>query len=203
VNESEVEDKPSNPMRFYYRNIFRQDLAVFMGSSTSPYFGHSWAHTCREQLALVPTGNQAKFLICLYFTILVDQAMYCHGPEHYDVFQRLTQYPKFCHGLSQFQHNPRGILDVPVEQGVVAAKAVNQLLPDGMTLFVDETVAFFAEHLQSIEPRTFFKTLMYDPDVQIPLLVIIADPSLKDNVVCVAYQELRAAVDRKLGSKAV
>lgn len=174
-----------------------------MGSSPVSYFGHSWAHTCRDQLARVPSENRAQFLICLYFTVLIDQAMHSHFAEHYQAFQRMTQYPKFCHGLSQFQHNPRGILNVPVEQGVVSAQAINQFLPDGMTLLVDETVAYFAEQLQAIEPRDFFKKLIYDPDIQIPLLVIIADPRLKDDVVCVAYRELKTAVDRKLGSQAV
>jgi hypothetical protein len=115
----------------------------------------------------------------------------------------MTQYPKFCYGLSQFQHNPRGILNVPTEQGVVSAQAINELLPEGMTLFVDETVAYFSEHLQAVEPRDFFHKLIYDPDVQIPLLLIVVDPSLNDDVVCVAYQQLRTAMDRKFGSEAV
>jgi hypothetical protein len=62
---------------------------------------------------------------------------------------------------------------------VVSAHAINQLLPDGMTLFVDETVAYFGEHLQAIDPQAFFKKLMYDPDVQIPLLVMFAYSELE------------------------
>lgn len=189
-------------MESYYKNNFRQDLSAFMGPSPAPYFGHSWSYSCRDQLARVPSENRPQFLICLYFTVLVDQAMYSHFAKHYQVFHRMTQYPKFCHGLSQFQHNPRGILNVPVEQGLISANAINQLLPDGMTLFVDETVTYFAEHLQTVEPQEFFEKLMYDPDVQIPLLLVMVNPSLKDDVVCVAYQELSKAIDRVLGSKA-
>jgi hypothetical protein len=192
-----------NRMHSYYRDVFRSDLVAFMGPSPAAYFGHSWTYSCRNQLARVPSENRPRFLICLYFTVLIDQAMHSHCPEHYQVFHGMTQYPKLCHGLSQFQHNPRGIINVPVEQGVVSEQVINQLLPDGMTLFVDETVAYFAAHLQAIEPRDFFEKLLSDPDVQIPLLLIVLDPGLKDDVVCVAYQELRAAVDKKLGSKAV
>jgi hypothetical protein len=129
--------------------------------------------------------------------------MHFHFREHYEAFSRLTQYPKFCHGLSQFQHNPRAILSLPVERGVVSAQAINELLPEGMTLFVDETAAFCSEHLQAVEPRDFFRKLVHDPDVQIPLLLTGMDPSLKYDVGYVAYEHLRTAVDLKFGSEAV
>ncbi len=93
-----------------------------MGPSPVPYFGHGWPRNCREQLARLPSGNLARFLISLYFTVLVDQAMHAHFREQYPRFESLTRYPKFCHGLSQFQHNPRGILLGPVEQGVITSQ---------------------------------------------------------------------------------
>jgi hypothetical protein len=190
-------------MKDYYWKTFRQDLKSFMGDSPVPYFGHAWAQQCRAQLSRVPADNLPRFLICLYFTVLVDQAMYTHFWLHYSTFQGLTQYPKFCMGLSQFQLNPQAILSVPVEQGVLRAAELNVLLPDGMTLFVDETIEFLAGHIPSIEPQDFFEKLRYDRDVQVPTLITMLNPSMKNDVVCVAYDKLTAAIKRGLPGASV
>jgi hypothetical protein len=65
-----------------------------------------------------------------------------------------------------------------------------------MTLFVDEVIDFVRDHMPGVAPATFFEALLYDPDVQIPDLLVMVDPTLKTDVVVVAYQELRAAVRR-------
>ena len=98
----------------YYLNDFRSDLAHFMPDKRLPYFGHSWNYDCGN-LKKVPSERRAVFLICLYFTVLMDQAMHSHYPSHYSRFEELTRYPKFCHGLGQFQKNPRAILSVPAD----------------------------------------------------------------------------------------
>jgi len=151
-------------MREYYRNCFQSDLQEFMGSSSAPYFGHGWPHNCREQIARVPPENRVRFLISLYFTVLVDQAMHAHFRGQYAQFESLTRYPKFCHGLSQFQHNPRGVLLGPVEQGVVARQDVLDLLPVGMTLFVDEVAEFFCDHMPEVKASAFFEKLIWEPN---------------------------------------
>lgn len=122
-------------MREYYRNDFRSDLLRFLDSPQMPYFGHAWVHNCSRQLGRISNDRRAAFLICLYFTVLVDQAMHAHFRSAYAQFEALTRYPKFCHGLSQFQHNPRAILTVPVEQGAVRSSEIRDLLPAGMALF--------------------------------------------------------------------
>ncbi len=183
-------------MREYYGSQFRADLATFMGASAVPYFGHAWSRTCAAQLALVPAERRPSFLICLYFTVLVDQAMYTHFPDRYAAFQALTRYPKFCHGLSQFQHNPRAILATPVDQGLVDAEEIRTALSSGMTLFVDEVIDFFSDHMPDVTATVFFDALLTDPDVQIPEILVMVDPTLKADVVVLAYRELRAAVRR-------
>jgi hypothetical protein len=72
-------------IRDYYINIFRQDLAIFMPQTPPFYFGHSWEYNCHN-LDKISKENQAAFLVCLYFTVLVDQAMHAHFVEHYDKF---------------------------------------------------------------------------------------------------------------------
>lgn len=185
-------------MRKYYASDFRNDLGSFMGTAPAPYFGHAWSSDCAKQLARVPADNRSSFLICLYFTVLVDQAMYTHFRSRYTAFEALTKYPKFCHGLSQHQHNPRQILATPVDRGVVDAQQVLAGLPDGMALFVDEVLEFFRDHMPDVAVEAFFDALLYDPDTQIPELLVLVDPKLKQDVVVAAYRELKAAVKRAL-----
>jgi hypothetical protein len=187
-------------IRDYYYNQFRNDLSIFMPDARVPYFGHSWGSDCRN-LDKIPIESRPAFLICLYFTVLVDQAMYTHYRSDYERFAQLTQYPKFCHGLGQFQKNPRELLLVPVQKGMVDKSAIEKELSAGMELFIDEVVDFFKNYMKYINPAEFFDKLIYDSDVQIPLLIVMINPEMKDDIVVQAYEALRAAVEKKIGKK--
>jgi hypothetical protein len=187
-------------IREYYFNNFRTDLAAFMSGLRLPYFGHRWEHDCRD-LEKISTKNRPAFIICLYFTILVDQAMHTHFRPLYDKFESLTRYPKFCHGLGSFHKNPRGILVYPIQQRLVTQESLEELLKDGMELFVDEVHDFCRDHMPKIKPEEFFNKLLYDPDVQIPLLVVIVKPELKDDIVVKAYEALKGAVKSKFPNR--
>lgn len=187
-------------IRDYYNNQFRTDLVIFMPDARVPYFGHSWGSDCRN-LDKIQIESRPVFLICLYFTVLVDQAMYTHYRSDYERFSQLTQYPKFCHGLGQFQKNPRELLFVPVQKGMVDKSAIGKELSAGMELFVDEVEDFFQNYMKHINPAEFFDKLIYDSDVQIPLLIVMINPEMKDDIVVQAYEALRAAVEKKIGKK--
>jgi hypothetical protein len=183
-------------IRDYYLNNFTTDLAAFMPDSRLPYFGHSWEYGC-QNLDRIPADRRPGFLICLYFTILVDQGMHAHFRPYYDKFESLTRYPKYCRGLGQFQKNPRGILLYPVERGFGDKARLEELLKDGMELFVDRVDEFFRNHMPEISPRDFFEKLLHDPDVQIPLLLVMVKPELKGDLVVKAYKALRKATERR------
>jgi hypothetical protein len=183
-------------LRDYYLNDFRADLANFMPDSRLPYFGHSWEYDC-PNLDRIPPDRHPAFLICLYFTVLVDQGMHTHFRPFYEKFESLTRYPKYCRGLGQYHKNPRGILLYPVERGFVAQEKLEGLLKDGMELFVEEVDDFCRNHMPEINPKDFFEKLLYDPDVQIPLLLVMVKPELKDDIVVKAYEALREAVKGK------
>ena len=184
----------------YYLNEFSCDLGHFMPDPQLPYFGHNW-HYDHKNLDRIPSEKRAVFLICLYFTVLIDQAMYTHYPTHYARFEELTRYPKFCHGLGQIQKNPRAILSVPVDKGFVEQAAIETYLPDGMNLFIDEVATFFEEHIPAINTAEFFDKLIYDPDVQIPELLVMVNEDLKNDIVYKTYKALRNAVDKKYAHK--
>jgi hypothetical protein len=103
--------------------------------------------------------------------------------------------------LGQFQKNPRAILSVPVEKGIVNQEKIEKTLPDGMELFVKEVVDFFQQHMQNINPTDFFEKLIYDSDVQIPLLIVMINPEMKEDIVVKAYEALRGAVDKIIKKK--
>lgn len=195
-----MQPNPTKMIRKYYNNRFRKDLATFMPDRRVPYFGHSWSYDCKN-LNKISIASRPAFLICLYFTVLVDQAMHTHFRSIYLRFEQMTRYPKFCHGLGQFQKNPRAILSVPVEKGMVSQQEIEKTLSDGMELFVNEVVDFFQQHMQDINPADFLNKLIYDPDVQIPLLVVMVNPEMKNDIVIKAYEALREAVGNIMKSK--
>lgn len=184
----------------YYHKQFRTDLALFMPDTRVPYFGHSWVYDCGN-LNKIPKESRPDFLICLYFTVLIDQVMYTHYRSEYDRFSQLTQYPKYCHGLGQIQKNPRELLLVPVQRGMVNKEKMENELSPGMELFIDEVVDFFRSYITNIDPADFFDKLLYDPDVQIPLLIVMINPEMKDDIVVQAYEALRVAVEKKIKEK--
>jgi hypothetical protein len=170
-------------IRDYYLHQFRVDLAAFMPDTTVLYFGHSWASDC-DNLNKIPIELRPDFLICLYFTVLVDYAMYTHCRLDYERFAQLIKYPKFCHGLGQFQKNLRELLLVPVQKRMVNKDAMAKELSAGMGLFVDEVVDFFQDYTTHANPAEFFDKLLYDSDVQIPLLIVMINPEMKNDIVC-------------------
>lgn len=184
-----------NNIREYYLTEFRNDLIRFLPNQATPYFGHSWSYDCRG-LENVARQKRAQFLLCLYFTVLVDQAMHEHFREAYSRFENLTRYPKFCHGLGQFQKNPRAILSTPDEKGLVDSVALESYCQAAMDLFVEEVVSFFREHMPSMAASEFFDKLIYDRDVQIPEIFVALDPATKDRIEYKAYRALRQSVER-------
>lgn len=78
---------------------------------------------------------------------------------------------------------------------------MEKVLSDGMELFVDEVADFFQTHMKKINPETFFEKLLYDPDVQIPLVVVMANPEMKEHIVVKAYEALRESVEKKIESR--
>jgi hypothetical protein len=182
-----------NSLRKYYHGHFRTDLRAFMPRSDVPYFGHSWHSDCRE-LSRVPTERRAQFLVCLYFSVLVDQSVHAHFRHLYERFESLTRSPKFCHGLGQFQKNPRDILDEPFEKGFVSGPALSNIIPAGMDLFIDEVIHFASTQMPELKPPDLFHAIIADSDVQIPLLVVLVNPRLKEYPAWQVYDYLQSAV---------
>ncbi len=178
----------------YYQSEFRLDVSRFFAGRTVPYFGHNWRFDCSD-LDRISCDARPAFLVCLYFTVLADQAMHCHFRQHYCQFEALTRYPKFCRGLGQFHLNPRGVLEYPVEQDRVNYDSLIAVLDDGLALFVSEVVNFFRGYMPQVDASSFLRELVYDPAVQIPELIPLIDPTVRNQPGYRAYRALCGAID--------
>lgn len=71
-------------LKEYYYQTFPSDLALLVrGFEPQQHagilaVGHIWTHGGCTQLSQVPADHRPRFLACLYFTVLVDQAMHTH-----------------------------------------------------------------------------------------------------------------------------
>jgi len=156
-------------LKDYYLQEFRGDLAVLFRGLDAPgirfQLGNDWMREC-SLLPRVSESHRPAFLVCLYFTVLVDQAMHTHFGFHHRRFEELTRYPKFLVGLGHEAHiNPIHIFLVPIQRRLVTEESVRALIPEGMKLFVDETDDFFRHHMAEITSAQFFERLLSDRDV--------------------------------------
>ena len=67
-------------LRDYYRQGFRGDLALMFQNmdvrDVCYRFGNDWMREC-SLLPRVPEDHRPSLLVCLHFTVLVDQAGAC------------------------------------------------------------------------------------------------------------------------------
>jgi hypothetical protein len=55
--------------------------------------------------------------------------------------------------------------------------------------------------MPEINPGEFFERLLYDPDVQIPLIVVLANPEMNSDTGVLAYEAMKKAVQEKIREK--
>lgn len=158
------------PLKDYYNQMFQSDLVSLLrgfppAEARIFYLGQTWIQGC-SLLPRVSAERRPQFLGCLYFTVLVDQAMHTYFPFEHRRFEKLTQYPKFRVGLGHPAYlNPVLVFEVPIQQQLVSEEDIRQILPETMCLFVDETASFFREHMPQISAQDFFNRLLGDSDV--------------------------------------
>ena len=154
----------------YYHQHFRQDLQSLFHNIPAPEarivaLGYNWIEGC-SFLKRVDPDSQPAFLVCLHFTVLMDQSMHSHFRFNYGEFEKLTLYPKFRLGLGHPAYlNPVRILEEPIARQLVEESAVRSLVAESMQLFVRETDDFFTHHLPAISAIDFFGRVLDDPEV--------------------------------------
>jgi hypothetical protein len=182
-------------MQSYYRNQFKNDVAQFREKGAIYYnelFGRweiqvGW---CEKLSAFHQPEQLHAFLLCLYLTVLIDQAVYTYYRDQYGEFERLTQYPHLVN-MRWDNINPIWILIEPLRKEQISTTIHYLLVPAAMKLFVDEVRDFLARFMPKIDAAELFRRLLQDGDVNNPSFL---QDDLERHVAQDLYEALRTAV---------
>jgi hypothetical protein len=159
-------------MPSYYRNRFRNDINELRardGIIHNELF-RRWeirVDWCNMLPALLEHEQLHAFLLCLYFTVLIDQAVFTYYRDQYEQFARLTQYPHLVN-MRWNNINPLWALIEPLRTGQATTTIHYLLVPAAMKLYVEEVRYFFARFMPQIDATELFRRLLEDQDVKNP-----------------------------------
>ena len=145
-----------------------QLLPMMIGRSND-HHGYITVHDvydARKGVWTLPQEDQPKFILCLFTTILVDQAMHAYGPQAFDEWKRRTGYPGWGI-LSGLNSSPWVLLD-GFGLNLMLGGNLTKLANAAMQLFVDEVVEYFDEFLPEQSVKDFLQRIQSDPDVRGP-----------------------------------
>lgn len=190
----------------YFERQFPADLAAFLEAMPAGQRKHfmkspesysiSMNYLVEPRLALhvIPLERRPYYAAALYFTSLMDQAMYQHRQESYERYRRLTDYPKLtgaCPGACMYIAEPTmalthtNLFDVD-ETDYIQRRSdtvfrneltLAPILKEGKAYFRQAFPAFLRRHLPRIsDPEALYRRIFSDwSEVQAnPLLQ--ADP---------------------------
>jgi hypothetical protein len=136
-------------------HIMRDPAVVFFG-------GPDWEKVAAD-LANVPEGDRSRFVLCLFMVVLTDQALYTYFRGSYDTWRSKTVFPKFgWSGFGPNNENPFKILWAPEREQVVDTNEMLALVPGFAIFFVNETTAFFGQHLPEVDIHGYFDAIRRD-----------------------------------------
>jgi hypothetical protein len=190
----------------YFERQFPADLAAFVEAMPASQRKHfmkspesysiSMNYLVEPRLALhvIPLERRPYYATALYFTSLMDQAMYQHRQESYERYRRLTDYPKLtgaCPGACMYIAEPTmalthtNLFDVD-ETDYIQRRSdtvfrneltLAPILKEGKAYFRQAFPAFLRRHLPHIsDPEALYRRIFSDwSEVQAnPFL--LADP---------------------------
>ncbi len=192
----------------YFERQFPADLAAFLEAMPAGQRKHfmkspesysiSMNYLVEPRLALhvIPLERRPYYATALYFTSLMDQAMYQHRQESYERYRRLTDYPKLtgaCPGACMYIAEPTmalthtNLFDVD-ETDYIQRRSdtlfrneltLAPIIEEGRAYFRQAFPAFLRRHLPHIsDPEALYRRIFSDwSEVQAnPLLQ--ADPRI-------------------------
>ena len=182
----------SGAFQEYFETRFSDDLAAFLTAMPAGQSKHyakspeSWSiamnYLVEPGLALyvIPKEIRPYFAASLYFTSLMDQAMYKYRQDYYGSYRRLTDYPKLtgaCPGACMHIAEPSMALERtnlfdadPSDyiQSVPETLARNRIvlepiIKEGIEYFRQAFPAFLTRHLPEIaDPEALFRKAFND-----------------------------------------
>jgi|SRR5271169_3121823 len=121
----------------YYFASFVRDLDKVIGTNIPRFFGGSWKEQGCPELEAVTGEFRPAFVACLYFSVLIDQALCHHAHDVYTESRLFVLYPKFNPGPDPDKRNmpPRLILRFPLHCGLVSSEGLSLLAQSSADLF--------------------------------------------------------------------
>ena len=189
----------------YFEGRFQPDLAAFLEAMPADQRKHfmkspesysiSMNYLVDPSLALhvIPQERRPYYAAALYFTSLMDQAMYKHRQDCYSRYRRLTDYPKLtgaCPGACMyiaepsmalertnfFDHDPRAYIHGRSEVVFGNRMILIPILKEGMDYFRQAFPAFLRKHFPHIsDPDALYRLTFDDWDEVKPTPALLAE----------------------------
>src|ERR1700722_15159785 len=142
----------------YYFGSFVGDLDTVIGTNRPRFFGGTWRSRGCSELGKVEKKCRPHFVTCLYYSVLIDQALCQHPHDEYKKSRLFVLYPKFNRGPDPDKRNmnPRVILRYPLHFGLVSSDALESLAKPAADLFVAELVETVEKLSSKVNLSNFF-----------------------------------------------
>lgn len=153
-------------IKSYYHERFASHLSkmVVRHSPGHPgYVTHYEIENPQRGVRSLSIEDRPYFVLCLFFTVLIDQAMYAYGPGGHNSFKTLTKYPTWG-VLGGANSNPWGVIGVALCNKLVKEPAILNIADEAMQLFVDEVEDYFRKYLPQDSAKEFLAHMQADPD---------------------------------------
>jgi hypothetical protein len=143
------------PNEIVLDKIMQDPDAVFFG-------GPDWER-CRQDLDGIPAGERARFVLCLFVLVLLDQHVYTSFRPLHAGFRSRHRVPKFgWSGFGPHNENPFKLLVVPVREGLIRLDDLAAAAPEAATLLAEEVAGLLAG-TQNPSSDEFYRRLYADP----------------------------------------
>jgi hypothetical protein len=142
----------------YYSGSFVGDLDTVIGTNMPRFFGGTWRRKGCPELGKVAKEWRPHFVACLYYSVLIDQALCQHAHKIHKDSRLFEQYPKFNRGPDpdKGNMNPRVILRYPMYVGLVSSDDLTSLAKPAANLFIAELVETVEKLLPRVNLSNFF-----------------------------------------------
>ncbi len=153
----------------YYKERFREDLNTFLSTIPNSSRYHNSVEkrdkitiqlerltSKHKHLDFLSRGTKLNFAHALFWTILVDMAMYSHFKLSYSSFRKLTYYPKLignCPGGCHHHYHPRNIYSQM--ELIMEDETIKTLILPTTAFMKLEIESFLTEYLPEINISDF------------------------------------------------
>jgi hypothetical protein len=126
--------RTQRPNEIVLQKIMEDPDAVFFG-------GRDWER-CWEDLFAVPDEERARFVLCLFVLVLLDQHTFTSYRPLHAAFRDRHHMPKFgWSGFGPHNENPFKLVVVPVREGLIRLDDLAAVAGEAMALLAEDVTA--------------------------------------------------------------